>query len=210
MVSLRLVIYNLLQMRHFPKCIVEIGKYTDSVPYIISAEPTDKVTIGRYCSISHGVILITHQGHIPPKDHQDYRVATYPMRRVGKHEFLPRYRIPDKRNFVKIGNDVWIGANAIILPGVTIGDGAIIGAGAIVTSDVPSYAVVAGVPAKVLRYRYTQEQINKLLHIAWWNWSEKRIYDNMDYFYGKVDAFIEKFYKEESSQLQATRDAYSR
>ena len=95
-----------------------------------------------------------------------------------------------------IGSDVTIGVNAIILPGVKIGDGVIIGAGAVVTCDIPPFAVVAGVPARVLRYRYSPEQIKKLLRIAWWNWDDKKIFDNMDYFYGNVDSFIEKFHGE--------------
>lgn len=193
--SLRLIIYNMLQMRKFPRCIVEIGKYTTSVPYIISAESTDRVLIGNFCSIAHGVILITHPGHLPPKDKEDYRVSTYAMANVGKHGFLPQYHLHEKRNFIKIGNDVVLGANAIILPGVTIGDGAIVGAGAVVTKDVPPYAIVAGIPATLVRYRYSSEQIRKLLKIAWWYWEDKKIYDNMDYFYGKVDVFIKKFYE---------------
>ena len=196
MVSFKTILFNLLQMRRPPRCRVEIGKHTPSVPYIISAENTDWVKIGKYCSIAHGVILVTHPGHIPPKGMEDYRVASYPMARVRNHGFLPRYRLPEKRNFVKICNDVTVGANAIILPGITVGTGAIIGAGAIVTKDVPPYAIVAGVPAEVLKYRHSPEQIKKLLQIAWWDWDEQKIVDNMDYFYGKVDAFIEKFYEE--------------
>jgi len=204
MVSLKLILYNMLKMRHFPRCIVEIGKYTRGIPYIIRSESSDRVTIGKCCSIAHGVILITHPGHIPPKDLEDYRVASYPVARVRNHGFLPRYYLPEKRNFVKIGNDVTLGANVIILPGVIVGDGAIIGAGAIVTKDVPPYAIVAGVPAKVLRYRHSQEQIKKLLQIAWWNWDEQKIVNNMDYFYGKVDTFIEKFYEETEKKPEAT------
>ena len=115
------------------------------------------------------------------------------MARIGGHGFLPAYYIPEKRNFVILGNDVTIGANVIILPGVKIGDGAIVGAGAVVTRDVPPYAIAAGVPAKILKYRYSQEQIKKLLKIAWWNWSEEKIVENMDYFYGKVQTFIDRF-----------------
>jgi virginiamycin A acetyltransferase len=196
MVSLRLIIYNLLQLRRFPKCNVSIGKYVGYIPYIISPDPTDRVIIGKYCSIARGVIIIPHHGHLPPKEFRDYRVATYPVARVRKHGFYPRYWLKDKRNYVKIGNDVWIGTNAIILPGVTIGDGAIIGAGAVVANDVPPYAVVGGVPARVLKYRYSDDKIKKLLKIAWWNWSEDKIFSNMDYFYSKVDDFIEKFWKE--------------
>jgi virginiamycin A acetyltransferase len=183
-------------MRRFPKCIVEIGKGTKDIPYIAYAESSDRVTIGKYCSFARGVILIAHPGHYPPKGMEEYRISTYPLSHVRRHGFLRSYYLREKRNFVKIGNDVFFGANAIILPGVTIGDGAIIGAGAVVTKDVPPYAIVAGVPAKVLKYRYTSEKIRKLLKITWWNWDERKIFDNMDYFYGKVDDFIEKFYKE--------------
>ena len=70
---------------------------------------------------------------------------------------------------IKIGNDVWVGARAIILDGVTIGDGAIVGAGAVVAKDVPAYAVVGGVPAKVLRYRFEQAEIDLLEQLKWWN-----------------------------------------
>ena len=200
MLSLRMVLFNLLRVQHPPKCSVQIGKYTTSVPYIISAERTDRVVIGKYCSIGHGVILITHQGHIPASEYREYRVATYPVARVGEHGWRSSYYLPYKQNFIAIGNDVWIGANAIILPGVKIGDGAIIGAGAIVRHDVPPYAVAVGVPARVTKHRHTKEQIEKLLKIAWWNWSEEKIVANMDHFYGKVDDFIEKFYKETSCE----------
>ena len=199
-VSLRLILYNLLQFRKFPRCIVSIGKGTTSIPYIITSEDADKVIIGKYCSIGHGVILVAHPGHLPPKDHEDYRVATYPVARIGNHGFSQKYYFQEPRNYVIMGNDVTIGANVIVLPGVKIGDGAIVGAGAVVTTNIPPYAIAAGVPAKVQRYRYSPEQIKKLLQIAWWNWDEAKIYDNMDFFYGKVDDFIEKFYGKVENQ----------
>ena len=74
-----------------------------------------------------------------------------------------------------IGNDVWIGKDVNIMGGVTIGDGAIIGTGAVITKDVPPYAVVAGVPAKILKYRFDEEAIAAFLRIKWWNWSEELI-----------------------------------
>lgn len=181
-------------MQKFPKCSVKIGRHSPDIPYIVNAETTDKVVIGNYCSIAHGAILIVHPGHIPPKGYEEYRVATYAVARLKS--FLPSYHLPEKRNFIVIRNDVTVGANAIILPGVTIGDGAIIGAGAVVTHDVPPYAVVVGVPARILKYRFTQERIKKLLRIAWWNWSDTKVIENMDYFYGKVDTFIDRFSRE--------------
>lgn len=202
MVSLRLLLFNFLRFRKSPKCSVSIGKYTPHTVYIVTAGPTDRVVIGKYCSIGYGVVIIANQGHNLTTGYRDYRVATYPVAVVGNHGWKSSYCLPEKRNYVIIGNDVLIGANAIILPGVTVGDGAIIGAGSVVTHNVPAYAVVAGVPAKILRYRYTKEQISKLLKIAWWNWDEQKIFDNMDYFYGKVDVFIEKFYEEKVNQSQ--------
>ena len=96
---------------------------------------------------------------------------------------------------VNIGNDVWIGANVIILPGVTISDGAIIAAGAVVNKDVKPFEIVGGVPAKTIKYRFDEDIINKLLKIKWWNWSLKEIEDNIEFFYD-IDGFIRKFYEE--------------
>jgi acetyltransferase-like isoleucine patch superfamily enzyme len=201
MVSLKLILLNLLRSQKFPRCSVEMGKHSPDIPYIVSAETTDRVVIGKFCSIAHGVVLVVHPGHIPPKGYEEYRVATYALARLSK--FLPLYYLPERRNFIIIGNDVMIGANAVILPGVTIGDGAIIGAGSVVSYDVPPYAIVAGVPAQVLRYRFALGQIEKLLKIAWWNWTDKKIVENMDYFYGKAENFIAKFYRE--SELEVGR-----
>ena len=82
-----------------------------------------------------------------------------------------------------IGNDVWIGRRAIILDGVEIGDGAVVAAGAVVTKDVPPYAIVGGVPAKVLKYRFESEIVKRLLEIKWWNFSDEMIISNIDLFH---------------------------
>jgi len=193
MVSLRIILYNLIQLRRFPKCIVEVGKGIKGFPYIAYAENSDRVIIGNYCSFARGAIIVAHPAHYPPKGKENYRISTYPLAEVRKHGFFSSYYLRENRNFVKVGSDVFVGANAILLPGVTIGNGAIIGAGSVVTSDVPPYAIVTGVPARVIRYRYSPEIIQKLLKIGWWNWDEKKIFDNMDYFYGRVDDFIKKF-----------------
>jgi virginiamycin A acetyltransferase len=86
---------------------------------------------------------------------------------------------------ITIGNDVWIGYRATIIGEVTIGDGAIIGAGALVVDDVPPYAVVGGVPAKVIKYRFEKNQIDSLLKIKWWNWDNKEM--------SSISKFIEKY-----------------
>jgi len=90
----------------------------------------------------------------------------------------------------EIGNDVWIGLRAIIMPGVRIGDGAVIGAGSIVTKDVAPYAIVAGNPARFIRNRFTDEQIASLLAIRWWDWSDEKIIAEQPGFSGPIDAFI--------------------
>jgi len=82
----------------------------------------------------------------------------------------------------KIGNDVWIGTDVLIIGGVTIGDGAIVAAGAVVAHDVPAYAVVGGVPAKIIRYRYDTEKIEQLLKFKWWDKSEQWLKDNVSLF----------------------------
>lgn len=100
-----------------------------------------------------------------------------------------------KLSKVKIGNDVWLGRNVIITNGANIGNGVIAAAGAVITKDVPDYAVVAGVPARIIRYRYTEEQINKLNQIAWWDWSDELIRERYEDFFKSIDEFIEKYQK---------------
>ena len=103
---------------------------------------------------------------------------------------------PNKTFKVEIGNDVWIGANVFINSSTvkTIGDGAIIGAGAVVTKDVPPYAIVVGIPAKVRGYRYSEEQIKCLQKVKWWNWSNEKINENFSLI-KNPDEFFKKFMK---------------
>lgn len=93
---------------------------------------------------------------------------------------------------IKIGNDVWIGRNVIITNGSNIGNGVIAAAGAVITKDVPDYAVVGGIPARIIKYRFTQQQIKLLNKIAWWNWPDEKIRKYYDDFFEDIDTFIKK------------------
>lgn len=126
--------------------------------------------IGSFCSIAENCVIGT------PSHPIDF-VSSSPVFLQGsnylKYHFAKLKFKPSKK--VTIGNDVWIGTNAVVLGGVTIGTGAIIGAGAIVTKDVPPYAVVGGVPAKIIKYRFDDETISKLLKSEWWNKSDSEL-----------------------------------
>lgn len=124
--------------------------------------------IGAFCSIAGGVII---GGAKHPIDWVSTSPVFYSASGgTGRH--LGKLNIPKTKQTV-IGNDVWIGHRAIILQGVTIGNGAVIGAGAVVTKDIPPYAIVVGVPAKIVRYRFNKEIIDSLEDIKWWNLQDR-------------------------------------
>jgi len=163
---------------------VKIGAYTYGNPIILTFRKEDAVIIGKFCSIADDVQIVAGG------EHKYDVVSTYPLR----SRFIVKKEVDvTAKGPITIGNDVWIGKRAIILSGVKIGDGSVVGAGAVVTKSVPPYAIVTGVPAKVSGFRFTQHQIEKLLEIAWWNWSLEKIIANVDFFYGNVDDFIAKF-----------------
>ncbi len=174
-----------------PNPRVQIGRYTYGNPRVVTTH-NNRVLIGKFCSIADDVSIVGD-------NHSYSRVANYPLPWwLENIKNIPFTNLEDllRRRAelpIVIGNDVWIGAGAIILPEVEIGDGAIIGAGAVVTHNIPAYAVVAGVPAKILRYRFTQDQIQELLKIAWWDWDDDKIVKNIEKFYLDVDAFIKEF-----------------
>lgn len=133
----------------------------------------DKLIIGKFCSIACGAKFIFNSAN-----HCLSSLSTYPFPIFFEEWDLDVKDITktwDNKGDIVIGNDVWIGYEAVILAGVTIGDGAVIGARAVVTKDIPPYTIVGGVPAKPIRKRFTQEMIDYLLKIKWWNWSEERI-----------------------------------
>jgi len=144
-----------------------------------------RIEIGKYCSVAQHVLFVVGR-------HSVERVSTFPFKAI----FIKGGRADDEDLIVEsivVGNDVWIGTRAMVMANVTIGHGAVVAAGSIVVNDVPPYAIVAGVPAKVIKMRFNPQQIEKLLAIAWWDWPEEKIAANIDLFYGDADTFIAKF-----------------
>lgn len=136
----------------------------------------DQLSIGKFCMIASDVEFIMNGAN-----HLSESLSSFPfavIEEAWKHA-MDGKNYPFKGNTV-IGNDVWIGYKACIMPGVHIGDGAIIAAHAVVTKDVPPYAVVGGNPAKVIKYRFDQQKIQKLLELQWWNWDIDRITRNVN------------------------------
>ena len=158
----------------------KIGNHT----YISDYSIIDNTQIGKYCSIGSGVKI--GLGIHPTRDF----VSTHPIFYSTKKQSGNTY--VSSQNFVeqipvKIGNDVWIGANVVILDGVEIGDGAIIAAGAVVTKNVNPYEIVGGVPANHLRYRFSESEIQKLISLKWWNKDEAWIKKNLASFQNVKD-----------------------
>lgn len=127
-----------------------------------------KIKIGAFCSFAKGVTVLLGG------EHRSEWVTTYPFdRKYFNDKLAPHSSFA--RGDVVIGNDVWIGRDALILSGAVIGNGAIIGARSVVRGVVPPYAIVAGMPAKVLRYRFSDEVIAELQKMSWWDWSDDKI-----------------------------------
>lgn len=135
----------------------------------------DKLLIGRFCAIAHGVRFIMNAANHPLGG-----ISTYPFAIFGEgwEDDSEDWR-DGLRGDTYIGNDVWIGARATIMPGVCIGDGAVIAAEAVVAKDVPAYAVLAGNPGRVVKIRFSKDEVSRLLAIAWWNWRPEKITANL-------------------------------
>ena len=137
----------------------------------------DRLVIGKFCSIACGARFLFNSAN-----HALGSLSTYPFPLFFEEWQLERAQVTDawdNKGDIVIGNDVWIGYEAVILSGVTIGDGAIIGTRALVTQDVPPYTVVGGVPAKPIRTRFPAETVTALQELQWWNWPRERIARNI-------------------------------
>jgi phosphonate metabolism protein (transferase hexapeptide repeat family) len=166
----------------------EFGDYS----YVVNDSSIMYAEIGKFCSIAA---------------HTRINPGNHPMWRAALHHFTYRsesygFEIEDDRDFfewrrehkVVLGNDVWIGHGAIILPGVKIGTGAGIGAGAVVSKDVPPFAIVAGVAAKVIRYRFDEKTREDLLNLAWWDWPREKLGTALPYLRKlSAEEFVAKY-----------------
>ena len=138
----------------------------------------DKLKIGKFCSVACGAKFFFNSAN-----HAMASLSTYPFPLFFEEWGLEKKDVAkswDNKGDIIIGNDVWIGYEAVILAGVTIGDGAIIGTRAVVTKDVPPYTVVGGIPAKPIKKRFDDKIISDLLEIQWWNWPNEKITQNME------------------------------
>lgn len=149
--------------------ILEMGKWSYGGPVIHSWGENAKVRIGKFCSIANEVSIMIGG------EHRTDWITTYPFTVLWPEAAKGIQGHPKTKGDVIIGNDVWLGQGAFILSGVTIGNGAVVGAHAVVGKDVPPYAIVAGNPARVIRYRFDEQTIQKLQTIAWWDWPENEI-----------------------------------
>lgn len=145
----------------------EIGRGSYGNLEVIRYRLGGKISIGSFCSFAEGTVAMLGG------DHNPRNISTYPFgvllggARVEAHA--------SSKGDIRIGNDVWLGRYATVMAGVTIADGAVIGAHSLVTRDVPPYAIAAGNPARVVRMRFPDDTIAKLLKIKWWDWPDSRI-----------------------------------
>jgi acetyltransferase-like isoleucine patch superfamily enzyme len=147
--------------------------------------------IGAFTSIANGVVI---GGGRHPMEWVGMSPVFYEGRDSVRAKFATHRRAPPER--VTIGNDVWIGNSAIVLPGVQIGDGAVVGAGAVVTRPVPPYSIAAGNPARVIRMRFADPVVTRLLASQWWNWDEERL-RRLGPLFNDVGRFLQAIEKDE-------------
>ena len=171
---------------HCVFCNTVVGDYS----YFGGYNQVFYANIGKFCSVaSYARINTTNH---PTYDRIAQHHFTYRSKRFGFGEDDALFFEQRKNKSVTVGNDVWIGHNAIIMPGLTIGNGAVIGAGAVVTKDVEPYAVVVGVPARKLRMRFPDAMVKKIERLKWWDWNHQTLKERLSDF-RDMDAFIKKY-----------------
>lgn len=214
--------------KHFPVCYIGKGTYTSEINIysMLTGHKEDDVhfvSIGRYSSIGDNFAILCNVNH-------DYRsvyqgvICEFADPNDAAPSFRKRIGQSDKnliqKGTVIIGSDVWIGNDVTVISDVTIGDGSVIGAGSVVTKDVPPYSIVVGNPAKVIKYRFDKDIIEKLERIQWWNFSKDEMLDAQNDMQGDVEPFVNKYYnsavyynktdeKKEHIRFLAFMDIYS-
>lgn len=155
--------------------------FIDDYSYVVSSSII-YAKIGKFCSIGEGCI-------IGMANHTLDKLSTSPIFTEKNNALRKRWISNDIHmpyKVVEIGNDVWIGARVIIKGGIKVGDGSVIGAGAVVTKDIPPFAIVGGVPAKIIKYRFDESLIQAILSNPWWHWDEKKIKKSLLFFQKKL------------------------
>lgn len=200
---LKLKVYDHASMRNYEMyptlkkdIFTTFGNYSGAGSIFCRIGRTSQhIFIGNYCSLSDDIKFMIGSNH-----QYDF-VTTYSIGNLFGYD--KEVKSGDFKNVVNnvelcyafVGNDVWIGQDVTIMDGIHIGNGAIIATGSVVTKNVPPYAIVGGNPAKIIRYRFPEEIIEKLNKIKWWYWTKKRIIDNEQYFRSTdIRAFVDKFY----------------
>lgn len=167
------------------------GTYFDRNVNILSWSDRYRIYLGKYNSIGRDCNFFLHANHRP-----DWITTSSQLWGPVTPEVSDLHMTmghPSCKGDIIVENDVWIGANSTIMSGITIHNGAVIGAGSTVTKDVPPYAIVAGNPGKIVKYRFTESQIEDLLSISWWNWEENKIREEaMTLWSEDIDFFISK------------------
>jgi len=155
---------------------VNLGDFT----YIAGNTKISRTNIGKFCSI--GPDCKMGLGKHPTKDFVSTHPIFFSTLKQAQISFADKNYFEEFER-INIGNDVWIGANSIVVDGVQIGDGAIVAAGSVVTKEIPPYAIAGGVPAKVIKYRFEKEEIEKLLEIKWWEMDIEYLKNNFKKFH---------------------------
>lgn len=181
--KLRKAIKKKKRKKEIPFVYVGRHSYGHDKAVLFKPSAAAPLKIGNFCSIANATVFLCDANHALNE------VTTFPIRKILKNEAHE----PGPKRGITVGHDVWIGYGATILGGVKISDGAIIGAGSVVTKDVEPYAIVAGNPARFIRYRFPKDVIDVLLRIKWWEWEDSKVIEASDLLAGPIEDFLDKY-----------------
>ena len=175
---------------------IAVGEYTYFDEQITFGlwQTEDKIALGKFCSLAKDITIFGGGEHFTK------RASAYPFVLMFAEDRLESLVDGKNKGKTIIGNDVWIGFGATIMSGVKIGNGAVIGAKAVVANDIPDYAIAVGNPAKVIRYRFSPQTIERLIKISWWDWKLSKILNNLDLLYQNPDTWLKNIPDRESEE----------